>query len=124
MPVAAAAGRDLAAHEDLGAGPDLEDGRALQRRRRARGYAVDELEMDPFFQLHDWKPGVRRPDAELGRAVKDQQLLGDMVRPGAPVEHTLDAAQHLDYGPVLVAAGLVLCLAARRAPRNGRSRPS
>ena len=63
VPVAAAAGRDLAAHEDLGAGPSLfrglplqegdpEDGRAFQRHRRARGYAMNELGMDPLFQLH------------------------------------------------------------------------
>ena len=57
------------------------------------------------------KAAAARP-SELGRAVKhaDQELLANMVRPGAPVEHALDAAtQHLDHSPVLVAAGLVLC---------------
>ena len=92
VPVAAAASRDLAADKDLGAGPSLfrglpfqegdpEDGRAFQRHRRARGYAMNELGMDPFFQLHHWKPGVLSPDAELGRTIQhaDQELFGHVV---------------------------------------------
>ena len=73
---------------------------------------MNELGMDPLFQLHNWKTGVLRPDSELGRTVEhaDQELLGDMVRSGATVEHALDAlTQHLDHSPVLVAPGLVLC---------------
>ena len=92
---------------------------------------MNELGMDPLFQLHNWKPGVLRPDSELGRTVEhaDQHLLGDMVRSGATVEHALDAlTQHLDHSPVLIAAGLVLCQRPPVAwqlvePRNGRSRP-
>ena len=118
---------DLTEHEDLGARPSLfrrlpfqggdpNNGRALQRHRRAGGYAVDELAVDPPLKLHHREPSIIGPYPELGRAVKhaDQELLGDMVRPSAPVEHTLDAAaQHLNHSPVLVAAGLVLC---QRAP--------
>ena len=92
VPVAAAASRDLATDEDLGAGPSLfrglpfqegdpEDGRAFQRHRRARGYTMNELGMDPFFQLHHWKPGVLSPDAELGRTIQhaDQELFGHVA---------------------------------------------
>ena len=67
---------------------------------------------DPTNMCYNWKPGVLRPDSELGRTVEhaDQELLGDMVRSGATVEHALDAlTQHLDHSPVLIAAGLVLC---------------
>ena len=73
---------------------------------------MNELGMDPLFQLHNRKPGVLRPDSELGRTVEhaDQELLGDMVRSGATVEHALDAlTQHLDHSPVQIAPGLVLC---------------
>ena len=86
---------------------DTQDGRARQGHRRAGCDAVDELGMQPFLEPHHRESGIlsRIPSSDA-----DQELLGDMVRASAAVEHALDVLfQHLHHCAVLVAARLVVC---------------